>query len=1077
VYWEKHPTISNAIIVYATASTAGTTSIGGYTFLGTLSFGTSVTMEYYSGSGAANTITGSSAAHSPNGLLFYSSSIENYYTRKLVRKDASGNLVDGAIVRFPQNTVWPVPLTFSVSCCRVGTMNEGQGTESNGGTLINLSTPNSSPASSSPAVIQVPSSFIGSQTPFTYQIVASDPDNDGLRFNRGTTTQFGGSWLTSGTFPTGLTISNAGLLTWQIPSTVNGYNVSAGGSTVNNLANLAFTIEDYDPLDPNAATKSRASYDVILRIANTTTNQPPQLVSLPQTTQFTPYVLGTGSTYNFSIVVQDVYNASTNTLPGQGAYVTVTEVSQIPNFSYTTSIVNDQTVVNATFTPSASQEGNSYTAIFQFDDGSLITFANVSIQVANNPKPTITDFQEISNICSGVQFATSDFTSNYTDPDNNALEWIRLTNIPNTGALLFKGSQVANGDEILLSEVGQLTYFNSQPGIYTITWEGKDDQGNWSQASKTITVVNEGLVTSGVSNTNTSTTTPVVVEPALLVVFDGLETTASVEIISGLAVGDILQVSIPQGITASSSFNNGVLTITGSFTATQLQSILRLVEFQSATNNVTRSFEFRVGSPVVSGCDHLKALRTLNNTVPTITGATNQSTCLSGTTPSMSITVGDAETPDLSLLVLSVVASSNPSVVPVANVLLGGTGSSRTVTVTNTGVYGSSIITLGVTDAGGGFATQSFIWSNTVSDGIDNTSGVTFNPYSGTPIVIDPYLSVTTSNTLNGAVVSVDNFQSGDVLGVASGYSLPSGISTSYNASTGVLAISGSASAATMQAVLRKIVFSTASLVETARTISFSLGNAVPNASNGHYYEYVATSNVGWAQAKQAASQLTFNGLGGYLATVTSSAENQFILTKLTNDGWLGASDDFNEINLALGSSVYADQSASEGNWHWVTGPLADRIQFWNGGVNGSAPAGKYANWNYPNQPDNHLGAEHYLQIYFQQQGKWNDLPASFNLQGFIVEYGGLSSDNATCFTISDTKIVELNQTPTINAPNSMSICVGNALSASETFTIGDANDGTSNLNVACKIRPNCTIDSARNCTTRLEFTSQVLMF
>ena len=187
------------------------------------------------------------------------------------------------------------------------------------------------------------------------------------------------------------------------------------------MSNLAFTIEDYDPLDPNATTKSMASYDIILRIAETSSNQPPQIVSLPQTTQFTPYVLGTGTTYNFTITAQDLYDATTNTLPGSGGYLTVTEVSQIPNFTYSTSNLNGQTVLNCSFTPSSSQAGNAYTAVFKFDDGSLITFANVSIQVANNPRPIITDFQLTGNTCTGVVFSGSNFTSNYSDPDSDPL--------------------------------------------------------------------------------------------------------------------------------------------------------------------------------------------------------------------------------------------------------------------------------------------------------------------------------------------------------------------------------------------------------------------------------------------------------------------------------------------------------------------------------------------------------------------------------------------------------------------------------------------------------------------------------
>ena len=831
IYWKKHPSINDAIIVYSSVSTRGgwnNVSLGSYRRLGNFQFGTSVTMEYYSGSGSTNTVTSSSTSHNPNGVLFYSSSIEDYTSSKLVHKDASGNLVDGAIVRFPQNTVWPIALNFQLSCCRVGTMNETQGAESNGGTLINLNTPNSSPVSSSPAVIQVPSSFIGSQTPFTYQIVASDPDNDGLRFNQGTTTQFGGNWLASGTFPTGLTISNSGLLTWQIPTTVNGNTVSSTGRSANYLSNLAFTIEDYDPLDPNATTKSRASYDIILRIAETSSNQPPQIVSLPQTTQFTPYVLGTGTTYNFTITAQDLYDATTNTLPGSGGYLTVTEVSQIPNFTYSTSNLNGQTVLNCSFTPSSSQAGNAYTAVFQFDDGSLITFANVSIQVANNPRPIITDFQLTGNTCTGVVFSGSNFTSNYSDPDSDPLEWVKLTSLPSTGLLIFKGNPVISGDEILLSEISNLTYSNATPGTYTISWEAKDDQGNWSTTTETITMVVEGVKTSGSSNTSSSTTSPAIIDSQVSVVFNGSKTSASVAITSGYLASDILQVAVPIGISATATYSNGTLSINGTFTDAELQSIFRLVEFQSVSNSQTRTFTFQVGSSV-AGCDPFIAIRTLNNTLPTITGSADQSTCLTGTTPTLNITLGDTETP-VANLVLSVLSSSNAAAVPVSNVVFGGSGSSRTVDVTNSGVYGSSLITLAVTDAGGGVATESFVWSNTASDGIALTSGTTFNPYAGTPLQIDRYLVVVSGTTISGALVSVNNFNAGDELAMKSGYSMPSGLSALFNSSTGVLTLTGTVTAADIQSALRNVVFSTTSTIEVSRNIEFTLG--VPNSGN-----------------------------------------------------------------------------------------------------------------------------------------------------------------------------------------------------------------------------------------------------
>ncbi len=118
IYWKKHPSINDAIIVYATVSTGGWyyggSTSGSYSTLGEFIFGTSVTMEYYSGYGSpnTNTVTSASTSHFVEGVEFYNSPIETYVSSKLVHYDANGNLVDGAIVRFPPNTAWPLAFNF-----------------------------------------------------------------------------------------------------------------------------------------------------------------------------------------------------------------------------------------------------------------------------------------------------------------------------------------------------------------------------------------------------------------------------------------------------------------------------------------------------------------------------------------------------------------------------------------------------------------------------------------------------------------------------------------------------------------------------------------------------------------------------------------------------------------------------------------------------------------------------------------------------------------------------------------------------------------------------------------------------
>ena len=173
-------------------------------------------------------------------------------------------------------------------------------------------------------------------------------------------------------------------------------------------------------------------------------------------------------------------------------------------------------------------------------------------------------------------------------------------------------------------------------------------------------------------------------------------------------------------------------------------------------------------------------------------------------------------------------------------------------------------------------------------------------------------------------------------------------------------------------------------------TMAATLAGAAYNPENGRYYEAVsAPGGIGWVAARTAAAGRTFNGLTGYLAVITSASENEFISSKLSNDGWIGATDD-PAITLL-----------SEGRWKWVVGPPAEQLEFWSGGASGSGGspvAGRYANWN-SGEPNNYpfhadCGSEDYAQIYFAtNRGKWNDLPCDRSsvgkLTSYVVEYGG----------------------------------------------------------------------------------------
>ena len=151
--------------------------------------------------------------------------------------------------------------------------------------------------------------------------------------------------------------------------------------------------------------------------------------------------------------------------------------------------------------------------------------------------------------------------------------------------------------------------------------------------------------------------------------------------------------------------------------------------------------------------------------------------------------------------------------------------------------------------------------------------------------------------------------------------------------------------------------------------MSISVANRRPYWGNGHYYLY-NQSNVSWATGRDSSADSTFLGLTGYLATVTSSGENNFIRDY---------SDNGTAINTSafLGGSDY--EGTSEGSWKWSASAAPESGQSFPTSVS----TNPYTNWN-SGQPNN-SGNQDYLQM--NTNGYWEDNDPD-PVGGFITEWG-----------------------------------------------------------------------------------------
>lgn len=263
---------------------------------------------------------------------------------------------------------------------------------------------------------------------------------------------------------------------------------------------------------------------------------------------------------------------------------------------------------------------------------------------------------------------------------------------------------------------------------------------------------------------------------------------------------------------------------------------------------------------------------------------------------------------------------------------------------------------------------------------------------------------------------------------------------------------SGEISSTVVDAYLSGIVFHGTSVKVSVnlQTVPFDeIQSSGVTYFNGSFYKVVTFpgNDKSWDTAYAAAKASTFNGLHGYLMTITSHVENKFIYDRVYKKknvsnkdatGWIGATRGINKSgnydastwsfasSLADGSGN-SDSSSLRAAWYWACGPEAGQ-QFYNTRTASSTGrvSGMYSSWNNPYDiPENGIkdvsaGAEpnnsnkeycaQYVGTYI-----WNDL--SHNKSGaadtyvpgsYIIEYSvyknAYNEEKATSTALADSK-------------------------------------------------------------------------
>jgi Fibrinogen beta and gamma chains, C-terminal globular domain len=228
-------------------------------------------------------------------------------------------------------------------------------------------------------------------------------------------------------------------------------------------------------------------------------------------------------------------------------------------------------------------------------------------------------------------------------------------------------------------------------------------------------------------------------------------------------------------------------------------------------------------------------------------------------------------------------------------------------------------------------------------------------------------------NNTESILVSVSlDYQSGATLSFPTTSGLT--FNTGYTSWTGVTSVVFYGVRDNINAALAAMTVSMGS-IKTAIRINVEISsydaNYVYNPINKHFYRYVA-GNVSYTSARTNAGTSTYNfkGKTGYLVTITSQSEQDFINNNISgNNVWFAATDEI-----------------TDGTWVIDAGPEKGVVLKTQNGPTAGNSIGVYNNWC-SGEPNGANHSEDYAVTKWGGGNCWNDLANSYaSVAGYIVE-------------------------------------------------------------------------------------------